>query len=99
MILTVRPGSVPGPVVPRRSLSAAVGCLAWLLFPSASFAAVTLEAAQQLLLGGDYAAVITVSDEAMRGNPADSEWPLLRAAALTQVGRYSEARDTLNRAV
>jgi len=63
------------------------------------FGAPTIEEAQQFLLRGDYPATFTAAETAMRENPSDAEWPLVRAEALGKVGRYKEAREILDRAV
>jgi tetratricopeptide (TPR) repeat protein len=74
------------------------GCLlAWCLAPG--LLAATIEEAQQLVLRGDYPAAIAAAEEGMRDNQRDADWPLVRAEALREVGRYKEARKVLDAAV
>lgn len=76
-----------------------LGCLGVLFFPSLLSAAVSLEEARKLLLRGDYAEVIAAAEAANHEAESEPEWPLLRTAALTEVGRYAEARKLLDEAV
>jgi tetratricopeptide (TPR) repeat protein len=96
MILPVRlPHAIAA--TPRK-LWVMVGCLATLhLAPL--FGAATIEEAEQLLLHGDYPAVIAAAEAGMKENAGDAEWPLVRAEALGAIGRYKEAREILDQAV
>lgn len=76
-----------------------LGCLLVLLWPTLAGAAVTLEEAQKLFLRGDYAGAISASEAAMREDQSEPDWPLLRAEALGEVGRFKDARQILDEAV
>ena len=76
-----------------------LGCLAVLFFPGVVNAAVSFEEAQKLFQRGDYASVIAAGEAAMKSDQSDPEWPLLRAEALAEVGRYPDARKLLDEAV
>jgi tetratricopeptide (TPR) repeat protein len=78
---------------------AIIGCVAALLFVSAAEGAPTLEEARQLAVHGDYSGAIAAAEQATRENGPDADWPLVRAEALAEVGRYQEARDTLTQAI
>ena len=76
-----------------------LGCFGALLFAPATEAAVSLDEARQLVARGDYPGAIAAAEQAMRENAPDADWPLLRAEALAEVGRYQEGRDILTQAM
>jgi tetratricopeptide (TPR) repeat protein len=94
MIRTVRHGS---------RASAAIQWLqpfvmAWLLlsaFGSTPLRAADLTETQKQLLRGQYDDVIRIATDESRDGNGGPEWPLLLAEALTQRGRYDEARMVL----
>ena len=69
------------------------------LFISSAAHAADLEAAGQLLIHGDYAGTIAQATEGMHEASNQPEWPLLLGRALSQLGRYGEARQTVVEAV
>ena len=60
--------------------------------------AADIEAARKLFIRGSYPEAIAAARDGLRANPDAAEWPLLLGQALTEVGRYAEARDILLRA-
>jgi len=96
MILPVRLPHAVGAA--RRKLWVLIGAVVTLHLAS-GVGAVTIDDAQQLLLRGDYPAVIAAAEEAMTASPNDAEWPILRGEALGKIGRYKEARSLLDEAV
>jgi len=96
MILPVRLPHAVGAA--RRKLWVLIGAAVTLHLAS-GLGAVTIDDAQQLLLHGDYPAVIAAAEAAMTASPNDAEWPILRGEALGKVGRYKEARSMLDEAV
>ena len=74
--------------------------LALLLLPFCARAAeADFAETQQLLIRGEYAKVVDTATAAMREAPDNVRWPLLLSEALTQTGRYVDARETLAAAV
>ncbi|HSA41436.1 MAG TPA: hypothetical protein P5061_12525, partial [Mycobacterium sp.] len=67
-----------------------LGVCATLFIAPISHAAMTIEEGQLLLLKGDYPAAITAAEEGLRANEGDADWTLVRAEALSEVGRYKE---------
>jgi tetratricopeptide (TPR) repeat protein len=76
-----------------------VGCIATLFFAPAAKASVTPEKARQMMVHGEYAGAIAAAEQAMREKGPDADWPLVRAEALAEVGRYQEGRDILIQAI
>jgi tetratricopeptide (TPR) repeat protein len=72
--------------------------LAAFLLTGIPLGAVEFEAAQKLFITGSYAEAISTAREGMREHANAPEWPLLLGRALSAVGRYAEARDTLSQA-
>ncbi len=70
---------------------------AWIF--TAALHAATLEEAQKLLLGGDYAGTAAAAEAGMKSDEHNLDWPLLRAQAQGAIGRYAEARAILDKAV
>src|SRR6266567_1798035 len=64
------------------------------LFAPSLFAADPAET-RQLFIHGEYEKVIEQASAAARDEPANEEWPLLRAEAQMQIGQYTEARAAL----
>lgn len=58
-----------------------------------------LEEARGLFLKGDYNGCLGVTEKGLADNPRSEEWSLLRVEALLVVGRYAEARETLEAAL
>ncbi len=83
----------------RCPLRMLLGVCSTLLLAPISHAAMPIEEGRQLLLKGEYAAVITAAEKALRENQGDADWTLVRAAALGEGGRYKEARELLDQAV
>ena len=75
------------------------GCFAALLFAPDARGAVSLDEARQLVIHGDYDGALAAAEEAMRDKGAGDDWPLLRAEALAEAGRYQEGRDILTQAI
>ncbi|MEA3209195.1 MAG: hypothetical protein QOE70_2252 [Chthoniobacter sp.] len=78
------------------------GIVPWLtalLLTALSLRAADPELARQALQRGAAEETVRIATEGMREKPPRPEWPLLLGQALTDLGRYAEARQTLTQAV
>jgi tetratricopeptide (TPR) repeat protein len=76
-------------------LPAALWCLLALASLALSASGATLDETRAWILKGEYAAAITAASAGIADEPAQPEWPLLKAEALSAVGRYAEAKAAL----
>jgi tetratricopeptide (TPR) repeat protein len=63
-----------------------------------SLSAANLDQARELLRTGEYEKAAAAAREGMNSEPQESGWALIAARALSETGRYAEARKTLARA-
>jgi len=59
-------------------------------------AAATIAECQEMLRQGKYAECLTAATEAIERRSYGEEWPVLKAAAETRVGKYREAAETID---
>ncbi|MEQ9406410.1 MAG: peptidase MA family metallohydrolase [Fuerstiella sp.] len=61
--------------------------------------AATISDCQQMLQQGDYVGCLDATTEAIRRRSYGEDWPVLKAAAETQLGRYLQAAETLDEGI